>query len=154
RRAGRALLLRPLVALDAARVVVFGLALLPGELDAVDAAVALVEHREIVDDAAAEARAARRVGTDPIEVRRNELLVLRAHRRRQAGRANGQRRKDCCGAIHQNLLLRMFRIAKRQYSPFPIVVYPAARLVRERPQPQLLLGDLPEPCEAEGLDDQ
>src|SRR5207302_882092 len=46
-RAGGALVLRALVALDAAVVAVFGLALLPGELYAVDAVVALVEHGEV-----------------------------------------------------------------------------------------------------------
>src|SRR5262249_39371181 len=54
RRAGRRVLLAALVALHAAGVVVFGLALLPGELDAVHAAVALVQHLHVVDDAAAE----------------------------------------------------------------------------------------------------
>src|SRR5439155_265010 len=57
-RAGGALVLGALVALDAAVVAVFGLALLPGELYAVDAVVALVEHGEVIDHAAAEARAA------------------------------------------------------------------------------------------------
>ena len=55
-RAGRALVLQPLVALDAARVVVLGLALLVGELDAVHAAVARVDHVEVVDEAAVDAR--------------------------------------------------------------------------------------------------
>ena len=48
RGAGRAALLQALVALDAAVVVVRGLALFPGQLDAVDAAVALVDQREVV----------------------------------------------------------------------------------------------------------
>src|SRR4030095_2989097 len=85
--AGGALLLRALVALDAAVVAVFGLALLPGELDAVDAAVALVEHGEIIDHAAAEPRAAGRVRPDPVEGGGDELLVLRGRRGCEAGRS-------------------------------------------------------------------
>src|SRR5687768_7087835 len=61
RCAGRSLVLGALVAFHAARVVVLGLALLPRELDAVDAAVALVQHGEVIDHAAAEPRAARRI---------------------------------------------------------------------------------------------
>src|SRR6185503_5635928 len=102
--AGRALLLRALVALDAAVVAVLGLALLPGELDAVDAAVALVEHGEVVDHAAAEPRAAGRIGPDPVEVRGDELLVLCRHR----GSRRGERYRGNCkrAALHSRLLLR------------------------------------------------
>src|SRR3989442_12227461 len=97
--AGGALVFRALGALDAAVCAVFGLALLPGELYAVDAVVALVEHGEVIDHAAAEARAAGRIRADPVEVRRNELLVLGS---RRAG-CSGKRQSGNCegGAFHR-----------------------------------------------------
>src|SRR5204862_7421245 len=70
----RAIFLAALVALDAARVVVLGLALLPGELHAVDAAVALVQHFQVVEHPAGDARAAGGVRPDPVEIRRYDLL--------------------------------------------------------------------------------
>src|SRR5947209_3528313 len=63
----RALALEPLVALDALLVVVLGLALLPYDLDAVDAAVALVQELEVVDEAVGDRDAARRVWTGAID---------------------------------------------------------------------------------------
>src|SRR5207253_990792 len=60
RRSGRTALLGALVAFHAARVVVFGLALLVSELHAVDSAVAGVHHVEVVDEPAENPRAARR----------------------------------------------------------------------------------------------
>ena len=90
RRAGRALVLQPLVALDAARVVVLGLALLVRELDAVHAAVARVDHVDVVDHAAEDAGAAGRVRSDPVSGHRDELLVLRMARRRDAQQRDAQ----------------------------------------------------------------
>jgi hypothetical protein len=77
RRSGRAALLGALVALDAARVVVFGLAFLVSELDPVDAAIARVDHVHVVDEPAEDSRTPGRVGTDPVAVHRDELFVLR-----------------------------------------------------------------------------
>ena len=70
------LLLQPLVALDAFRRVVLGLALLPLELHAVDAA-GHVDERPVVDRAAVVAGAAGGIGPTPVRQDRDELLVLR-----------------------------------------------------------------------------
>ncbi|MNC86053.1 hypothetical protein D3C83_16820 [compost metagenome] len=99
-RARRALVLLALVAFHAARVVVLGLALVADELDAVDAAVARVEHLEVVDRAAGDARAACGVGADPIVVVRHELhLGLRQRACREARGCN----QCCCDgeALHE-----------------------------------------------------
>src|SRR5258705_504418 len=63
-----------------ARVVVLGLALLVGELHAVDAAVARIDHVHVVDESSEDAGAAGCVGADPVTVHRDELLVLRIGR--------------------------------------------------------------------------
>src|ERR1051325_11198821 len=144
-RAGRALLLGALVALDAARVVVLRLALLPGELDAVDAAVALVEHRHVVDEAAAETRATGGVRADPVEVGGDELLFLRRSRASESGQRESS--NEGCGPFHEDPPPKSpFRIAERQYSQY--------LSVREGPEPELFLRDVPHPGEAGGLDDQ
>src|SRR5919201_631589 len=96
------MLLAPLIELNASRVVVFRLAFLPGELDAVHAAVALVDHLHVVDDAAAEARAARSVRPDPVEVGRDELLLLRARRGGEAGADDAECRQRPCGPFHDS----------------------------------------------------
>ncbi len=67
--------LLPLVAFDAALDLVLGLAFVPGQLDAIDAAVADVDQVQIVDEAAEEAGAAGRIGTDAIALQRKVLLV-------------------------------------------------------------------------------
>ncbi len=90
RGAGRPLLLQALVALDAARVVVLGLALLVRELDAVHAAVARVDHVDVVDHPAEDAGPAGRVGPDPVPDHRDELLALRVRRRRGAEHREAQ----------------------------------------------------------------
>src|SRR3546814_16613649 len=74
------LALQALIALDAAVVVVLGLALLPGELHAVDAAVAQVDQLHEVVEAIGERNAARRVGARAVDQQRHELL-LRGDRR-------------------------------------------------------------------------
>ena len=67
--------LQPLVALDAALDLVLGLALVPGQLDAVDAAVAGVDQVHVVDEPAEEAGAAGGVGPDAVALQREVLLV-------------------------------------------------------------------------------
>ena len=69
--------LQALVALDTALDDVLGLALRPGELDAIDPAVAQVDELHVVDEAAEEAAAARGVGADAIALEREILLVPR-----------------------------------------------------------------------------
>src|SRR5262249_51957071 len=152
-------LFHPLVALDAPRVVVLRLALLPGELDAVHAAVALVDHLHVIDDAAAEAGAAGSVGSDPVEVRGDELLLLCDRAGAETGRDDAECRHDPCGAFHYRPPPKsLFQKAERQYSArlsFPRKRQPLkVALMGERPQAQLLLGDLPEAREAVGFDDQ
>ena len=83
-RTGRTLALELLVTLDAQVGLVLRLALLPGELDTVDAAVALVEEREIVDEPVGDRDAAGRVGAGPVDEQRDEVLPRRkggCHRR-------------------------------------------------------------------------
>src|SRR5450759_5408467 len=55
--------------------VVLGFALLPGELDAVDAAVAFVDERHVVYPPGCNTGAARRIRSDPVQVDRHELLL-------------------------------------------------------------------------------
>ena len=96
--AGRPLPLEALVALHALVGGVAGLALLHRQLDAVDAAIALVEHVEVVGRAVGERNAVGRIGAGAIDEQGKELLVLARQRegeaRRQAdgggGEANGQ----------------------------------------------------------------
>ena len=102
RGAGRPLVLEPLVALDAAGVVVLGLALLVGELDAVHAAVARVDHVHVVDEPAVDAGAAGRVRPDPVAGHRDELL-LRVGRAGQTEHRDAHERRFHC--FHVALLL-------------------------------------------------
>jgi hypothetical protein len=64
-----------LVAFDAALDFILRLAFVPGELDAVDAAISDVDQVEIVDEAAKEAGAAGRVWADAIALQRKILFV-------------------------------------------------------------------------------
>ena len=89
RRAGRALALEALVAFDALVGGVAGLAFLEHDLDAVDAAVALVEERPVVGNAVGERNAVRRVRSGAVNQRRNELFILR--QRRLGHRRRGER---------------------------------------------------------------
>ena len=156
RGAGRALVLQALVALDAALDLVLGLALLPGQLDAVDAAVARVEHVEVVDEAAEEAGAAGGVGPDAVALQREELLVLaraRAGRRRAPRTQRGEVRTAATRrACRVNLLMCEASLVSAQTHLVLIVLGSVS--VRERPEAELLLSDLPEPREAVRLDDQ
>src|SRR5579864_4483494 len=81
--------LQPLVAFDATRRVVLGLAFLPDDLDAVDAAVQ-VDQREIVDRPAEVAGAAGRIRADAIRQYRDVLLVLGARLHRRDGEPDTQ----------------------------------------------------------------
>src|SRR6266571_8868426 len=87
---------------DLARVVVLGLALFPSDLDAVDPAVAGVDHLHVVDQAAEDSRAAGRVGTDPVTVHRDELLVLRISGARDGEGRGAQERGASDFAQHWN----------------------------------------------------
>ncbi len=80
RGARRALALHALVALDALVGGVAGLAFFRRKLDAVDAAVALVDHVPVVDHAVRERNAVRRVRSGAIHQGRHVLFALR-HRR-------------------------------------------------------------------------
>src|SRR5919198_5311495 len=114
---GRRMIIDPLIALDAARVVVLRLALLPSELDAVHAAVALVDHLHVIDDAAAEARAAGSVRPNPVEIRRDELLLLCDRAGAEAGRDDAECRHGPCGAFHDRPPPKsLFQKAERQYT--------------------------------------
>jgi hypothetical protein len=69
--------MRPLalVAFDAALDLVLGLALIPDELDAVDAAVTGIDQVHVVDEPAEIASAAGGIGSDAIALQRKVLLV-------------------------------------------------------------------------------
>ncbi len=82
----RVLALDLLVALDALLGVVAGLAFLDVELDAADAAVALVEHVEIVGHAAADRNAGDRKAAGAVGEQRDVDLVGRARRQRRRER--------------------------------------------------------------------
>ena len=75
-RAGRPVVVCALVALDTRRVVVPGFTFFPGEFHAVDAAVARVEHLQVVEYAARNGRTARGVGTSQVKFDRHDLLPL------------------------------------------------------------------------------
>src|SRR5262249_34586438 len=88
---GRTLPLQTLVALHSAVGGVAELALLPYDLDAVDAASALVDQRVVVGDAVGNGHAVGRVGPSAVDQGRNELFVLR--KRRRSGRRTAERRE-------------------------------------------------------------
>src|SRR5262249_40915895 len=67
--------LQPLVALHAAQRVVLRLALLPGEPDAVDAAIALVDERVVVDEPVGDWRTAHGVRARPVYQHRDEDVI-------------------------------------------------------------------------------
>src|SRR5688572_24823809 len=143
RRARGALLLGALVALDAAVVAVLGLALLPGDLDTVDAAVARIQQLEVIDHAAGDSRATGRIRADPVGVDGNELLLRLSH---CLGREPG------CRDEH-------YRQCRFHRTPPPQDAVrklsgSIALSMREGPQTELFLGDLPKACEAMRLDDE
>src|SRR5439155_7108374 len=70
---------------DALLVVVLRLALFPRDLDAVDPAVALVQERDVVDEAVGDRNTARRIRTGPVDEQWDEHLLRLGddqHRRR------------------------------------------------------------------------
>ncbi len=88
-RAGRAFALEALVAFDAAVRGVAGFALLGGDLDPIDAAVARVQQVQVIGKTVGERDPVRRVGAGAIDERGDELLVLRQSRHR--GDSDGHR---------------------------------------------------------------
>src|SRR5262249_11384764 len=75
------------------------------DLDAVDAAVALVDERPVVGDAVGEGDAVRRISAGAVDQRRDELLVLRQGRLGDGGDADSGCRKGQSLAYHVFLLL-------------------------------------------------
>ena len=136
--AGMALL--PLVAFDAALDLVLGLAFVPGQLDAVDAAVAHVDEVEIVDEAAEEAGAAGGVRPDAIALQRKVLLV--GARRVAARRSVPSAASDSAAAIPSVLV----RVAMVMIVPFglrprsELLASGSGEQLRRQPIPQ---GDQP-----------
>jgi len=80
----RRMALLPLITFDAAFDLVLGLALFPGQFDAIDAAVADVDEIEIVDEAAEEPGAAGGVRTDSVALQ-GEILFIGERGRRGRG---------------------------------------------------------------------
>ena len=76
--AGAALLLHALVAFDTAGVVVFGLALFPGQLDTVHSTITLVDELHVVDPAAEQPGTTGSVGADAIARQADKLLLVGA----------------------------------------------------------------------------
>ena len=168
--ARRALALEALVAFDALVGGVAGLAFLEDDLDAVDAAVALVEERPVVGDAVGERNAVRRIGTGAIDQRRQELLVLRQRRRRRspprptAAAAKAKVLRSCCsscqfrltaGALAASVCLLFVDAARRSAPAAPASPLPrTSASIGVRPEPQLLLGGRPKPGKTMRLDDQ
>src|SRR4029453_976925 len=90
---------------DALLGVVLRLALFPGDLDAVDAAVALVQEREVVDEPVRDRNAARRVGARAVDEQREvELLGLGGGQGRRRENRRRQRRGTCRPEVHDVLL--------------------------------------------------
>src|SRR5579871_4639081 len=84
----------PLVDFEAALDLILRLAFVPGQFDAVDAAVADVDEVEIIDEAAEESGAACRIGADAVTLQRKELLVGEGDDRACRQRAERDRRCD------------------------------------------------------------
>ncbi|MOA32055.1 hypothetical protein D3C78_1532440 [compost metagenome] len=81
--------LQALVALDAFFDHVFGLALAPGQLDAIHAAIG-VDVLEVVDEAAEKTGTAGRIRADAIALQREVLFVIRLDGEGRGGEAQGQ----------------------------------------------------------------
>ena len=92
RRPCRPFVLEALVALDTGLGVVAVLALLEGDLDAVDAAVAFVDQRVVVHKAVCCRDAVRRIRPSPVNEQGNELLVGRLNLTAREGH-RGRHRK-------------------------------------------------------------
>ena len=89
-RAGRSLPFQALVTFDATVGRVAGLALFPGDLDAVDAAVSGVDQFQIIHESIGERDAVRGIGARPVRQHREELL-LGLRQRRAASQRRGHR---------------------------------------------------------------
>ena len=166
-----------LVALDALLGVVAGLAFLDDDLDAADAAVALVEHRQIVVHAVGDRDARAGEGAGAVgEQRHVDACPAPAPAATSAGSADQGRqaapRTRCFNASRSSLrICRPWRRPRRltiSRRPTPPGVIPPRRpssarrrelgqcapSVGKRPHPQFLLPDLPQPRQAVRLDDQ
>jgi hypothetical protein len=98
------LALQPLVALHAAVGGITGIAFLKRDLDAVNAAVALVDEVVIVGDAIRDWDTVGRIGAGPIHQLGDELLVLRKGWRGECRDANkGRKRYPDTFSIHRLL---------------------------------------------------
>src|SRR5260221_6348496 len=91
--------LEALIAFDALVVVVAGLAFLIGHLDAVDAAVARIDHVEIIGIAVGEGDAVGRVRPGAIDQAWDELLALRQRLARRKAPSDGRSDRDQCHAL-------------------------------------------------------
>ena len=168
RGAGRALALQALVALHALVGGVAGLALLDEQLDAVDAAVALVDQVVVVGHAVGVGHAVHGVGAGTVGQNRHELLVLRRSRR---GKRRARKDGSCqyqCVANHFVLLLIGSGLAARSlvcglHCLLPATAAPRCGLrfslsrpssVWVRPESKLFLADRPQPREPTRLGDQ
>src|SRR5262249_42830170 len=92
--AGWALALEPLIAFHAAVGGIPGIAFLEYDLDAVDAAIPLVDQLVVVGDPIGERNAVRRIRAAPVHQAGNELLVLRQRRRRPRHGTKQHRKRD------------------------------------------------------------
>src|SRR5262249_39643606 len=102
--AGWAFALQPLVALDAAVGGIAGVAFLDQELDAVDAAVALVDELVVVGDAIRDWDTVGCIGASAVDEVRDELLVLRKGWHGECRDANkGRKRYPDMFSIHRLL---------------------------------------------------
>ena len=86
RRASRALAFETLVALHPAIGGVAGFTLLEGDLDATDAAIARIEHLEVVDLAVGERHAIGRIRAGTVRQHREKLFLCLGVRRGHHGR--------------------------------------------------------------------
>ena len=130
----RAPALQALVALHPLLGVVLGLAFLPGDLDAVDAGVALVEQREVVDEPVGDRNAARRVGAGPVDQQRDEhVLALGGHRRRQRAERQRQGQRADPHASNPHRLLLSISAGTATAAVFPCR---SARAARGRAAPR------------------
>src|SRR5256712_10054029 len=118
-----ALPFEPFVALDALLVVVLRLALFPRDLDAVDPAVALVQEREVVDEAVGDRNTARRVRPGPVDEQWDEHLLRLGddrHRRRDHQRRQHRDRDD--SYPHDALLFTHAQWGNGQSRSFSFVI--------------------------------
>src|SRR5271166_6393609 len=136
----RVLRLHRIVALEALLGVVAGLALVDDELDAADASVALVEHRQVVMHTVGDRRARSRKGAGAVGEERHVDRVFGDGRDRQR-EAQGQRADRALEQGHRFHFVSSYRFS-------------GASSVWERPDAQFLLRGLPQSRQAVRLGDQ